>query len=143
MSKRKERRPPPMVEKTVQGLRPLTPLDAEAIDRHKIGQAFDLVPRTRRSPPQLRLYWAVLDRVVDATGAWPGSAYLHDVLMKDLGFTLNVLTLSGEYEMVRDSLALDAMNNEEANIYVTSAFARLAEVLGVDPLDLLPERPPQ
>lgn len=133
--------PSPMVEKSVRGLVPVGPFDAEEIDRAKPGQIYDLVPRTKRSLPQMRLYWLVLGKIVEATGAWPTSSHLHDLTMKECGFVTTVLNpFTGEWEVERDSFALDRMTKDEADIYVTSAFDKLSAALGFDVLELLPKK---
>lgn len=133
-----------MVEKAAAGLRPVGPYDAEAIDRAKLGQVFDLVPRARRSNPQNRLYWSILGAVVEATQAWPTPAHLHEKLVKGCGFVTLVLDpFTGEYTEERDSTAFDAMPPDEFKVYMDTALGRLSEVLGVDVIDLLPPQEPR
>lgn len=135
----RSRAPAPMVVKGDHGLSPMGPFDQEELDRARIGQIYDLTPRTKRSHPQLRLYWLVLGKIVEATGAWATSAHLHEVLVRRCGFVTPVLDpFTGEYREERDSIAFDAMNAEEANAYVTTAFAALSAWIGVDVLELLP-----
>lgn len=133
--------PAPMVEKTARGLVPASAHDAEVIDSASIGALFDLVPRSRRSNPQNRLYWGVLEKVVSATGAWPTSAHLHEQLVKGCGFTELVLNpFTGLYEEERDSTAFDAMPPADFKVFMDTALAKLSEAIGVDVMDLLPPR---
>lgn len=128
-----------MVVKTDMGLSPMGPFDQEELDRAKIGQCYDLVPRTKRSNPQQGLYWSILNRLVEATQAWPTAGHLHDVLVRECGFVTPVLNpFTGLYREERDSTAFDQMSAEEFSHYVDTAFAKLSEWLGFDVLDLLP-----
>lgn len=144
MAKRPRSRPPyAMVERVAGGrLRPVAAYDAAVVDQARPGAVFDLVPRAKeRSNPQIKLYFGVLAAVVAATEVTPTAGHLHDQLVRACGWThlvLNVFT--GEWEEERDSVAFDAMSPEEFNLYMDRALAKLAEALGVDPLDLLPKR---
>jgi hypothetical protein len=137
----RERPPAPIVEKTARGLVPLAAYDSEVIDKMPIGATFDLISRKKRSDPQQGLYWLLLDKVVEATGAWPASEYLHEVLVRDAGFVRPVLDpIRGRYIEVRDSTSFDAMEHELFNRYMTTALARLSEWLGFDVTALLPAK---
>jgi hypothetical protein len=74
----------------------------------------------------------VLDRVVKATGQWPMAEDLHEVLMVEAGFVKRVLSPTGRWLLVRDSFALESMNVERANLYVTTAFQLLSDGFGFD-----------
>lgn len=133
--------PSPMVEKSARGLVPVGPFDAEEIDRAKVGQLYDLVPRSKRSLPQQRMYWGVLQAVVAATGAWPTAGHLHEILVIEAGFVHPVLDpFTGEWRPMRDSTAFDAMSADEFKVYMDTALAKLSEAIGVDVVDLLPKR---
>lgn len=133
--------PAPMVELTRRGLSPLTPADVELMARFRPGQAFDLVPRSKaRSWPQLRLYFAILQKVCEATDEWPRAEILHDFLMRHCGYAseqLNPFTES--YETVRDSVAFDGLSHDEMNAYVDTSLAALSAWIGFDVIDLLPK----
>lgn len=141
-ARKKRSAPPPVVELTGRGLTPLTAADAEVLAAYRPGQAFDLVPHDKaRSLPQLRLYWSVLAKVVEATDAWPRAEYLHDFLVRHCGYVREELNpFSGAYEQVRDSVAFDGLSHDAMNDYCTAALAALSEWLGFDALDLLPKR---
>lgn len=140
--KKRTARPPAMVQLTDRGLVPLTAADAEIVGGHSVGQCFDLVPQTKaRSLDQLRLYWAVLDKVVEATGAWPRAEYLHDFLIRQCGFVSYELNpFSGAREEVRDSVAFDGLTQDAMNDYVDAALGALSAWIEFDVLDLLPRQ---
>ena len=139
MSKR-ERPPAPVVRKEARGLRPVAAFDAEALWADPVGTEYDLVKRTKRSLPQLRLYWAMLNRVVKATGKWPDAEHLHEALKLTLGYRREVANLrTGKVTLVADSAALDAMDPEQFRAFFDSAVELLAETLGFDPLAFMAE----
>lgn len=137
MAKR-EKPPLAMVEKAARGLRPLTAYDAEVVFSDPVGTTYDLVKRSRRSNPQLRLYWVMLDRVVKATGKWPNSAKLSRDIKLTLGYVEPAVNLrTGEMSLSPDSIALDAMEPDEFKVFFDKAAELLAERLGFDPLAFL------
>lgn len=144
MAKPSRVKPPrAVVEKAKDGrLVPVTSYDNAVVGQARLGAIYELVPKTmKRSDKQLRLYWACLDKVCEATGAWPNSEILHDLLVREAGYVTRVPNpRTGEWEIARDSFALDSMEPEDANKFVDAALAILAEGIGVDPLELLPER---
>lgn len=134
MSKR-DRAPNPIVRKTPRGLSPVSSYDAELLLSAPVATEYDLVPRTKRSSPQNRLYWQTLAQVVRATGKWPTAAHLHHELKLVCGFKMSVVDWeTGTVRQVVDSTAFDKMTNDEFNIYFEMAMAKLAEHLGFDPL---------
>ena len=144
MAKRPRVRPPyAMVEKAAGNrLRPVAAYDAAVLDQARPGAIFDLIPRAKeRSNPQTKLYFGILAAAVEATDITPTTGHLHDQLVRACGWVRPVLNVfTGKWEEERDSVAFDEMPPDEFNVYMDRALAKLGEVLGVDPLDLLPER---
>lgn len=143
MAQRPRMRPPfAMVEKAKGGrLVPVAPYDAVLVEQAKPGAVFDLVPRRGRSNPQLKFYFGVLDAVVQATGAWPTASHLHEILVRRAGFIVPVLDpFTGTYVEERDSISFESMTQEEMNLYVDTALAKLSAALGIDVLDMLPKK---
>jgi hypothetical protein len=135
MGTKREKPPIPMVVKGARGLSPVAAYDAEVLWSDPLGTEYDVVKRTKRSWPQLKLYWAMLGRVVKATGKWPDPEHLHEAIKLTLGYCREVVNLrTGEVTIVPDSAALDAMDPEEFRAFFDSAAALLAERLGFDPL---------
>ena len=124
-----------MVAKTARGLSPVAAYDAEMLWADPVGTEYDLVKRTRRSLPQLRLYWSMLQRVVTATGKWPDAEHLHEALKLTLGYCREVVNMrTGEISLQADSAALDGMDADQFRAFFDSAVAELARHLGFDPL---------
>ena len=134
MTKR-DKQPPAIVVKSARGISPVTAFDAEQVMSDPVGTEYDLVKRTRRSFPQLRLYWVTLRNIVNATGKWPSASHLHDDLKMICGYSRNVVNWeTGEVSKIPDSIAFDAMTQDEFQAYFNLAMSKLAEHLGFDPL---------
>jgi hypothetical protein len=134
------KRNPPIFTKQRGRLVPAGAFDAERFDGFPEGTEFDLVARSRRSLPQQRTYWAALHRIVEATDRWPDAEHLHDALRRSLGYIHVRKDLTGEPYLALDSTAFEVMTADEFSAYMTRAFARLAEVTGINPAAFLDEQ---
>jgi hypothetical protein len=85
----------------------------------------------RRVPEQLRAYWWFLSYVVEATDAYPTAEKLHEALKFALGYTSQMVTLSGEIVTIPDSVALSAMDGIEFTEYFRRAEKLIAERFGI------------
>ncbi|WMT88236.1 hypothetical protein NO932_06405 [Pelagibacterium sp. 26DY04] len=134
----KEKRPSILVRKTARGLSPVTAYDAELLYAAGMGEEFELSPMTKRSNRQLRTYWLALKRVCDTTGRWPTPEHLHDELKLVCGFKRNVVDMqTGEVAVVVDSIAFNAMTQDEFRVYMDLAMEKLSDAIGFDPLAFL------
>ncbi len=135
MTSKRDKPPVPMVIKTQRGLSPVAAYDQELILDAPMGAQFDLVRRSRRSWPQLKLYWATLSQVVKSTGRWPTAEHLSDELKLACGFARTCVDWeTGELRRIPDSVALHAMSEDEFQVYFDLAMTKLAEHIGYDPL---------
>lgn len=126
---------PIIVRKTPRGLSPVMAGDAEDLMNFPLNTEFDLVPRTKRSWPQLKLYWSVLGRVVKATQGWPSAEHLSDEIKLTLGYRRQLANLrTGEVTETVDSIALDKMKPEQFREFFDDAMRLLADRLEYDPL---------
>jgi hypothetical protein len=94
----------------------------------------------RRSNPQLRLYWQMLKRAVDATDAYPNSERLHEAIKMHLGYTVPIKTFDGGVVHIADSVAFSKMDGAEFKGFMDRAVALLASSFGFDPLDFYDEK---
>ena len=94
MSRKKER-PSIIVRKTKRGLVPVTAFDEEMLSAAPLDTEFELTSLKKRSWNQLRLYWAILTRVVEATELAPTAQHLHSLLKTDLGYVTIVVLFDG------------------------------------------------
>ena len=125
---------PLVLRRTERGLEPRSQLAREALAQYALHSDVEITVRKRRSLPQLRLYWAMLQNVVAATDAWASAEHLHDALKLDLGYTMPIKTMDGKLAMIPDSVALAKMDSAQFQKFFDAAAARLAEVCGFDPL---------
>jgi hypothetical protein len=130
----KREKPALIVRKTRRGLAPVSAFDEERLHDLPLLTEFEVKPLTKRSLPQLRLYWSILSRVVEATEIAPTAAHLHDLLKVELGYVRPVLLLDGREMLWPDSVALEAMPPNEFRRYFDDAMMRLAKHCGFDPL---------
>lgn len=127
-------RMPIILRRTERGLEPRSQLARDALAQYAVHSDVEISIKKKRSVPQLRLYWAMLQNVVAATDAWASAEHLHDALKLDLGYTTPVKTMDGKLVMIPDSVALAKMDSAQFQRFFDAAAARLAEVCGFDPL---------
>src|SRR5690349_15625705 len=114
---------------------PATAFDAELWDAVPERGEVEGKRRTKRSWPQLQLYWSILSRVVAATDIAPSALYLHDLIKVELGYVTLVRLLDGRLVEWPDSAALTAMDAETFSHFFDAAMKLLAERCGFDPMD--------
>ena len=140
MARRKDAPPPPVCRLERGRLVPVTAYEAEAIGKNPDGTEFDLIARKRRSLPQHRTYWKMLDTVVKATDRWSRAEALHTALKVELGYVEPIFGLDGKIKgMIPDSTGFDAMTQDAFRVFFDKAVAALADALGADPLAWLEE----
>jgi hypothetical protein len=110
---------------------PVSLADEEIISGLTFGKEIEITFKHRRIPAQLRAYWWFLSYVVEATDAYPTAEHLHDALKFALGYTRQMVTLSGEIVIVPDSVALSAMDGLEFTEYFKRAQRLIAERFGI------------
>lgn len=125
---------PLILRRTERGLEPRSSQARDLLAQYALHSDVEVKVKKRRSLPQLRLYWAMLQNVVAATGAWPTAEHLHEALKLDLGYTTPVKTMDGKLVMIPDSAAMAKMDATQFRTFFDAAAARLAEVCGFDPL---------
>lgn len=134
MTKTDREKIPLVLRRTERGLEPRSSQARDLLAQYALHSDVEVVVKKRRSLPQLRLYWAMLQNVVAATGAWPTAEHLHDALKLDLGYTTPVKGMDGRLVMIPDSAAMARMDAAQFKVFFDAAAARLAEVCGFDPL---------
>lgn len=139
MSSRRKEGPPLMVRKKNGALVPSSLLDAEMLDKYPAGAEIECQLKLRRSNPQNRLYWAILQAVVDSTDIQPTSRNLHENVLVELGYYTTVVRFDFTIERRPDSTRFEAMDGPAFQAYFDRAMALLAEATGIDPVELLNE----
>ena len=125
---------PLVLRRTERGLEPRSRLAADALAQYALHSDVEVTVKKKRSLPQLRLYWAMLQTVVEATGAYPDAEHLHDAIKVELGYTAPMRLLSGEVVWIPDSVAIARMDSAQFKAFFASAAELLARTYGFDPL---------
>lgn len=125
---------PLVLRRTERGLEARSRSAADMLGKYALHSDVEVSIKKRRSLPQLKLYWAMLNNVVDATGAWPDAEHLHDALKLDLGYVTLIRTVDGKLAMIPDSAAMSKMDSAQFKKFFDAVAQRLAEVCGFDPL---------
>ncbi len=105
----------------------------DAIQKLPPGQLFSATlhgPKKTRSGRHHRLFWALLTRIVDATGQWTNAEALLGVLKMSLGYYDLEKGLDGELKPIIKSIAFDKMDGESFRKFFDDSIKLLsAEVL--------------
>lgn len=125
---------PLVLRRTERGLEPRSRQASDLLAQYAVHSDVEVSVKKRRSLPQLRLYWAMLQTVVSATDAWPTAEHLHDALKLDLGYVTPIKSMDGRLVMIPDSAAMAKMDSAQFKAFFDAAAARLAEVCGFDPV---------
>lgn len=131
---------PITLRRTDRGLEPKSRMASDLLEKYPLHADVEVTIKRRRSHPQLRLYWVMLHKVVEATDSFPSAEKLHDALKFDLGFVTPMKLLDGRIAYVPDSAAMNGMDADEFRRFFDKAVARLAEVCGFDPLAAFDEK---
>ena len=138
MTKR-DKPPRPIVRKAGGRLSPVSAWDAELLSDAPEGAEFDLVLRTKRSLPHLKMYFAQLGLIVKATEAFATSDHMHDWVKISLAYTRPVLGPHGKVVgMTVDSAAFDKMDQAAFNVFYEKAARLITAEMGIDLQDVVP-----
>jgi hypothetical protein len=123
-------RPPIMVQRRGDFLIPEAPTDGERIRRLPAGKALKaVVTQPRRSNPQLRLYFSLLDVVAENLDQDVTGDDLHEWMKLRLGLCVPIKTRSGRVNYVPKSVAFDKMEHDEFTAYFAQVKALVVEDL--------------
>ncbi len=125
---------PLVLRRTERGLEARSRLAADALAQYALHSDVEVTVKKRRSLPQLRMFWAMLQNVVEATGAYPTAEHLLDAMKVEMGYTTPMRLLSGEVVFVPDSIALGRMDSAQFRGFFDRAVELLARTYGFDPL---------
>lgn len=131
----KDKRPIRFVRKGM-AFWPLYEADEDAVKAIKENEWVEITIKQKRSLPQLQAYWSMLQRVVEATDAFPSAEKLHEALKMDLGYFTPMKLLSGDIVLIPDSVAFNKMTAPDFRAYFAKAEALIAEKFGIAVGDL-------
>ena len=123
-------------------LRPHANYDMEQVSgRLARGAVVRLQFAQPRSLPRHRLYWVVVRQVVKNTEFFASELSLHRTLLLGCGVVTPLLTIEGDIEMIPDSTAFDAMEEDEFKKYFDRAMEIISTKImpGVEMTELLAE----
>lgn len=119
-------------------MRPADGLAEVEIERFPMGRDLRCTLVRARSNPNLRHYFACLQRLADNMDL-PSKDPLHELLKIECGLVTPVRTQSGEIKFVADSVAFDRLEEQPFNLYKRRAFEVCEALFGVDPATLSKE----
>lgn len=125
---------PLVLRRTERGLEPRSRQAADLLSSYALHSDVEVTIKKKRSLPQLRLYWKMLQSVVEATGAYPDAEHMHDAIKMELGMTTPMRLMSGQVVWIPDSVALSKMDSAQFQKFFDQAAKLLAETYGFDPL---------
>lgn len=102
----------------------LSPADTRAAEEiRKIPHRHTVAVRVLhpRSHEQMALYWHVLEKTVEATGKFRSPQALHLALKIATGRVETVRLIDGRHVLVPDSVAFDAMSQDDFQSYFDDA----------------------
>ena len=109
------------------GVKVLAPACYEAgklLEKTKAGTDLDFTLNKGRSPRQLRLYWSLLGKCVEATDGfpYPTTEAAHDAIKMALGYVNRVWDLkAARYVLTPKSVAMHQMPQDEFQIFFDRA----------------------
>lgn len=116
---------------TTAGLMPGDERAAELCRKLKIGQQVRADVVRMRSPEQLRLWWALMDKAHDNQDFYANAEDLSDAVKCHLGHCYTVTLTNGSTVQRPKSIALGNMGQDEFNLLFNAAQKLIAETLGV------------
>lgn len=103
-------------------LKPRARFDAALLDKFKPGVPLRCELAERRVIGRHRLYWAVLQAVVDATGRWPNVEALHWALKVRLGYIEEITSIDGKPLIRPRSTSFARMGEQDFREYFENAL---------------------
>lgn len=129
-----DKRPPILIQKCPDGLKPYDQISAEDMDALIYGQVLTCKPRKGRTLPRNGAYWVGLGKAVKATDAWPTTGHLHNDLKRLCGYVDTYFNpLTGRDEIRVQSTAFDKMSESEFAAYFRLAQHKFIACMGFDP----------
>lgn len=131
----KRERMPIAVKRVGNRLVPTSRFDEKLLMEQPEGAMIEVTIARKRSLPQLRKYWAILNEVVDAAPCnYPTPEHLHSAIKLALGYTTDIITMDGEIAKIPDSVAFDKMDGKAFGEYFERAIELLNRLTGTDVL---------
>lgn len=123
----------------------LVPSDVHAeeyLKEIKLNREILVEARTVRSPLQHRWFFAMLRKVIDATGSWPSPEALLDATKIAVGHTRLVIPFGGTEEDVQTipkSISFGSMDQTAFQRFVRRSVWVIGQHTGIDPEQIMKE----
>lgn len=128
-------KPGMLMRRAKASLIPVSGYDDELLAAIPEGNLVEVTVRRKRSWPQLKLYWALLNNVVkNYPCGYPNSDKLHDAIKMALGYTSELIGLDGVVYIIPDSIAINKMDQADFQLYFDNAIVLLNRLTGTDVL---------
>lgn len=119
-------------------LRPADGLAERELEGFPMGRDLLCTLKRTRSSPNLRHYFACLQRLADAKGL-PDKNLLHEMLKIECGLVTPISTRTGAIKLVPDSVAFDRLDESGFVAFKQRAFDACEINFGVNPAALSKE----
>jgi len=134
------KKPPILMRKEQGRLVPAHGFAAEQVDALPNGKDLWVRVTQVRSNSQLNLFWAALGLVVEnfddeMSRKYPTTRHLYRAILIDLGYADTLYRVDGSVMIVENSVAFEAMEQDEMNRLMDRAAAKFIDWIGYDPFD--------
>lgn len=114
-------------------LRPHSPYDHDVIaERYAPGSDLRARFSKPRSLPHHRLYFAVLQEVVQATGQWASVEDLHEAIKIEMRMLKGITLMNGEVRFLTSSIAFDTLDQGQFKVFFDRAMEAIGQATGID-----------
>lgn len=111
---------------TRSGLEPVSRIDAEIIDRYRQGDELEVTLYAPKSPPQVRLFWAILAAILPNQERFATTRDLADALLTECGFYREaVVSFNGDVTTFPRSIR--DLDKKEFNAFFDAAMIKISE----------------
>ena len=114
---------------------PVSGYDDELLAEIPEGELVEITIKRKRSWPQLKLYWALLNNVVKNYPCdYPTADKLHNAVKMALGYTSELIGMDGKTYLMPDSVAFNKMTQADFKLYLDNTVVLLNRLTGTDVL---------
>jgi hypothetical protein len=128
-------KPGMLMRRAKASLIPVSGHDDEMLSEIPEGELVEVSVRRKRSWPQLKLYWALLNSVVkNYPCGYPTADKLHSACKMTLGYTSELIGIDGTIYTIPDSVAFSRMTQADFKLYFDNVVILLNRLTGTDVL---------
>lgn len=130
-----------IMQKHFSSLRPCDQAGLEVLSKIPKDAVVQVEIKRPRSLPQLRMYWQMLDFVVENSDRWPSAKVLDAAIKIELGHCTVYKRPDGELGYIPDSISFERMGQDRFNEFMDRAIDLICQHLipGMEPSALRAE----